>query len=177
MSATTMGREIIFWEVTMASNGQKPTVERFLQTGHIIPSLCDEKLKSKRITFSILMNPLNKKFKIPGQQIQRLIPNMGGCYASDRITVDGESVGYMYREKPSNEVDSGWRFFAGDETQEYADMPNNFGIYEVNTICNYDPAIIPFLDSPLGTAFGRAQGTGRFEAEELAGDEDAENHR
>jgi hypothetical protein len=39
-------------------------------------------------------------FKIPGEQIRRLIPNLGGCFASDRITVDGAPVGYMYREEP-----------------------------------------------------------------------------
>ena len=39
-----------------------------------------------------------KPFRIPGDQIQQLAPGRGGCYASDRITVDGERVGYMYRE-------------------------------------------------------------------------------
>lgn len=113
------------------------------------------------------MNPWNKTFKIPGNQIRKLVPNEGGCYASDRITVDGELVGYMYREKPDFKGDSGWRFFAGDESQEYADNSSNFAIYEVNTICNYDPAIIPHLDSAIGLAFGRISGTDSFEQEEF----------
>ena len=29
----------------------------------------------------------------------------------------------MYREAPRNEIDSGWHFFSGDETQEYAGHP------------------------------------------------------
>ena len=45
------------------------------------------------------MNPIHKAFRIPGNQIQRLIPDMGGCLASGRITVDGMKVGYMYREE------------------------------------------------------------------------------
>lgn len=57
------------------------------------------------------MDPRKKAFKIPGGEIKRLIPNMGGCLASDRITVDGMRVGYMYREEPDQDVDSGWRFF------------------------------------------------------------------
>ncbi len=118
------------------------------------------------------MNPRNKVFKIPGDQIRRLIPKMGGCFASDRITVDGAPVGYMYREQPDRDIDSGWRFFAGDESPEYADTPGNFTIYEVNTICNYDPAIIPFLDAPVGSAFGRVEGTDKFEPEELLGEDD-----
>jgi len=115
------------------------------------------------------MDPRNKAFKIPGDQIKSIIPNMGGCLASDRITVDGMKVGYMYREEPDKDADSGWRFFSGDETQEFADNPDNFAIYEVNTICNYDPAIIPFLDAPCGEAFGRIPGSDKFEPEKLEG--------
>jgi hypothetical protein len=111
------------------------------------------------------MNPLNKQFKIPGDQIQRLIPNMGGCYATDRITVDGLKVGYMFRELPDKDVLSGWTFMAGDESQEYADNPDNWALYDVNTICNYDPAIIPHLDAVYGTAFGRTRGTDHFQEE------------
>jgi hypothetical protein len=113
------------------------------------------------------MDPLTKKFKIPGEQIKRLIPSMGGCLASDRITVDGMKVGFMYREEPDRESDSGWRFFAGDEDQEYSDNPDHFSIYDVNTICNYDQAIIPYLDAPFGSAYGRESGSDLFTPEEL----------
>ena len=120
------------------------------------------------------MDPRDKPFKIPKDQIRRLIPDLGGCFASDRITVDGAPVGFMYREPPDSNLDSGWRFFAGDESEEYADTPDNFAIYEVNTICNYDPAIIPFLDAQAGSAFIRIPGTDRFEEEEFdEGDVDA----
>jgi hypothetical protein len=75
----------------------------------------------------------------------------------------------MYREQPDKEVDSGWRFLAGDESQEYADTPDNFAIYEVNTICNYDPAIMPHLSAAIGSAFGRVAGSDRFEEENFDG--------
>ena len=61
----------------------------------------------------------------------------------------------MYREAPANADDSGWHFFSGDETQEYVDTPHNLGIYDVNTIVNYDPEITPLLDKPVGTAWVR----------------------
>ena len=72
-----------------------------------------------------------------------------GCIATDRITVDGLPVGYMYREKPEEgdpfeRYDSGWRFTAGDESDEYMQTAQNSGIYKLNTICQYDPGIIPF---------------------------------
>ena len=75
------------------------------------------------------------------------------CFATDRILVDGCKVGYMYREEPDNDLDSGWRVFSGDESDEYANSPGNIGIYALNTIANYDPDIIPLLHSNYGSAF------------------------
>ena len=64
-----------------------------------------------------------KRFKIPGDQIKRLIPNMGGCFASDRVTVDGIKVGYMYREEPDKDLDSGWRFFSETRRKNMPTIP------------------------------------------------------
>ena len=61
----------------------------------------------------------------------------------------------MYREEPSFDEDSGWRFFSGTETQEYVDNPKNLMIYDVNTIANYDHAIIPYLNMPIGAELER----------------------
>ncbi len=75
--------------------------------------------------------------------------------ATDKITVEGLPVGYMYREEPFNEIDNGWRFFSGTENEEYMDDPNNSAIYNTNTIANYDRAIIPYLGLPEGTELER----------------------
>ena len=96
-----------------------------------------------------------KKFKKLASELKPLAYGFGGCFATDHITVEGKKVGYMYRERPAAKEDSGWRFFSGEETQEYVDDPNNTMIYDVNTIANYDSAIIPYLESPVGSAFGR----------------------
>ena len=64
-------------------------------------------------------------------------------------------VGYMYREIPETSMDSGWRFFSGTEKQEEIDNPENIGIYDVNTIANYDASIIPYLNAESDTAFER----------------------
>ena len=69
----------------------------------------------------------------------------------------------MYREKPEDKKDSGWRFFSGYEEQDYVDDPKNTMIYKLNTIANYDPAIIPYLDMPVGTSWERKKGTSIFE--------------
>ncbi|UUO07802.1 DUF2185 domain-containing protein [Blastopirellula sp. J2-11] len=115
-----------------------------------------------------------KKFHLPPDQIEALVEGQGGCIATDRITVDGMPVGYMYREPPDNEGDSGWRFFSGDETDEYVDQASNLEVYDVNTIANYDRDVMPFLSSPIGSAYAREGDAGQliavdspFDADEL----------
>jgi hypothetical protein len=103
-----------------------------------------------------------KKFGLKADQIQPLATGHGACIASDMITVKGRPVGFMYRGAPENEQDSGWRFMAGTEDQDYMDDEANHGIYDVNTIANYDPTIVPLLDSPTGSAFERTPGAKNF---------------
>jgi hypothetical protein len=103
-----------------------------------------------------------KKFKLSGESIKRLIPSMGGALATDRITVDGMPVGYMYREETTRAQDSGWCFFAGDEDQSYIDDLSHTTIYDVNTIANYDPDIIPYLQTPAPCAFEKIAGSSKY---------------
>lgn len=107
--------------------------------------------------------PAEKKFFLSKDEMTTLAPGRGSCMASDRITVDGFPVCYMYREAQDVSHSSGWMFFAGDETQEYADDPDHLGLYDVNTIANIDPDIIPYLDAPFGTAFARENDDQDFE--------------
>lgn len=101
-----------------------------------------------------------KSYALQAADIQPLVPPMGACLATDMITVDGLPVGFMFREHPDNDLDSGWRFTAGRESQAYMDDPANHGLHAVNTIANYDRAIIPLVDAPVGSAFERQEGTG-----------------
>lgn len=105
---------------------------------------------------------MRKPFRLSAEQIRPLAPGHGACFATDRITVDGEPVRYMYREAPDNDVDSGWRFLAGTEDQAYLDDSAKIGLYDVNTLANYDPDIIPLLDAPEGSAFERSLDGGAF---------------
>jgi hypothetical protein len=105
----------------------------------------------------------DKKFKLKAEEIVELIRPMGSCIATDKITVEGELVDYMIREEPEDKIDSGWQFFSGTEDQDYVDNPQNMAIYDVNTIANYDGAIIPYLHLPFGTQLERVRGTDRFQ--------------
>ncbi|MEY8440665.1 immunity protein Imm33 domain-containing protein [Anaerotruncus colihominis] len=110
-----------------------------------------------------------KKWAKSSDEMKELLTNWDGpdgCIATDRITVDGCPVGFMYREEPNGDVpDSGWRFTAGDEDDEYMDDPEKSGIFTLNTICNYDPDILPYLNAPYGTAYFRND-DGAFEIDE-----------
>jgi hypothetical protein len=104
----------------------------------------------------------SKRFYKSADQIKPLANGYGGCIATDEIPVRGRRVGYMYREQPHNELDSGWRFLAGDESDEYMGDPDKHGVYDVNTVANYDTDIIPYLEAPIGSAFVRDQETGKL---------------
>ena len=107
-----------------------------------------------------------KKFKLRPDEIVTLISNMGGGMVSDQITVEGRPVGYMYRQAPNHEADSGWTFMAGTESQEYADDPKNWSICDLNTAANFDRAIVPYLESPVGTRLDRVVGGVEFHVSE-----------
>lgn len=81
--------------------------------------------------------------------------NMGFALAPKQLVDNKMKVRFMYREAPDNESDSGWRFFSGSETDEYVNNPDNIGLYDVSTIADIDPDVIPLLNNPFGCAFER----------------------
>ncbi len=105
-----------------------------------------------------------KVFRLQASDIKPLATGFGECFATDMITVHARKVGFMYREAPDRADDSGWRFLAGFEDDEYMGNADNLSLFDVNTIANYDPDIIPFLKAPAGSAFEREDGTGPFVA-------------
>jgi len=94
-----------------------------------------------------------KRYKLSSDNIVVGLADSSPCFATDRITVDGAPVGYMYRD------DTGWNFFAGDESQDYVDNPNNLGLFALNDLANYDRSIVPYLQAAPGTAWVRQGGT------------------
>ncbi len=104
--------------------------------------------------------PQDKPYAIPAPDIRPLLRDWegpAGCFATDQVTVLNLGVGFCYREEPEGDQfpDSGWRFFSGQEDQDYLDDPKNSGVFHLNTIANYDPEILAVIDAPYGSAFGR----------------------
>jgi hypothetical protein len=109
---------------------------------------------------------VRKNYALNPDQFKPLTNKPGYCLASVRITVNGRLVGFMYRERGRDERDSGWRFFAGDESDEFTANPANFELYAINTIANYDSSIIPLLDAAPGSAFIRKTATSDLERDD-----------
>ena len=120
----------------------------------------------------------NRDYHVKAEDMKNLLPGWEGptgCIATNRITVEGCKVGYCYREKADGDWDSGWRFTAGDESEEYMDDPNNAGIYKLNTICNDDPDIIALLHTPAPCAFERDENGVFQQIKDWKPDEDEED--
>jgi len=103
-----------------------------------------------------------KPYKLTAADLRSLAEGHGACIASDQITVDGRPVRFMYREPAIHDVDSGWRFLSGLESEAYLQDPANHAFYDCNTIANYDRSIVPYLDEPIGSAFEKPPGAAEF---------------
>ena len=75
------------------------------------------------------------------------------CFATQRILKDGAGVGCLYREAPDDEDDSGWRFTANDESQEYMDEKSNLQYVSLGRVLSCTDAFIHLLSSEVGAAF------------------------
>lgn len=79
-----------------------------------------------------------------------------GYVLAPKATIENKKpILYMYREKPDNIYDTGWRFFSGYESDEYVNDPENIGIYDISTITDIYPNISPYLSLPTDSFLER----------------------
>lgn len=102
-----------------------------------------------------------KAYRLWPSEMKLYLPDWdgpNGCFLTDRVAVDGRRVGWCYRETPEDGFpDSGWRFFSGDESEDYIADIRHTEIYDLNTVCNFDPDVIPLLSAPYNSAFVRGE--------------------
>lgn len=84
------------------------------------------------------------------------------CAASRKILEEGYRVGYMRRflfdeGAPGMHSDSGWLFMSGHESKEFFSNPYNIELCRLNTVCNIDSDVIPFLTMPYNTVVVRSR--------------------
>lgn len=90
-------------------------------------------------------------------------PEIGGVIASKMITEGGKRPQFMYRDKPSDEYDSGWVLFAGCEPEDFVEDPENFGVYDPETLIAIDPSLAGLLLKGIGSVFEREEETADWE--------------
>ena len=102
--------------------------------------ITDEEITKFRDTEQY-MEPTKKKMKLLSQT----------AYLSKKILEEGWKVGYMRRDEPINENDSGWSFLAGNEDDEYYNDYKNIALVSVHEVYQLDPDICNYIDNPVGT--------------------------
>lgn len=87
---------------------------------------------------------------------------LGYVVVSNEIMLLRKPIGYFYREETDDKEDSGWRFFSGQETEDYMGDPKNFALYNASTIVEIDSSVTEFLAIDPPVAFERDEVSGRF---------------
>lgn len=73
-------------------------------------------------------------------------------FVSKKIIEEGWKVGYMERNEPMHEQDSGWSFLAGNENDAYTSDAKNIALLDVGAVWQqFDPDIFKYIDMPAGT--------------------------
>lgn len=65
----------------------------------------------------------------------------------------GQKIGYLYREEPDNENDSGWRFTTGTEADEYMDNSDNLSVVSLGAVLRKDDRCLHLLEREAEVAF------------------------
>jgi len=77
------------------------------------------------------------------------------CFVTNNILYEGRLIGYLYREEPDYDDDSGWRFTAGDETDEYMEDSDNSSYVSLGAVLREDNSCMTLLDCEAGVAFAK----------------------
>ena len=88
----------------------------------------------------------------------------GLCFVTKKVLEDGAPVGYLYREEPDNDSDSGWRFTANDESDDYMNDSANVALVSLGAVLSVDDRFIALLDAPAGSAYAFHHSTQQFMA-------------
>jgi hypothetical protein len=84
------------------------------------------------------------------------------CLVTNRVLREGKLAGYLYREEPDHEDDSGWRITSNDESDEYMEDSKNSAYVSLGAVLNQDDSFVDLLESPVGSAFIRDSESGQF---------------
>ena len=80
------------------------------------------------------------------------------CIVSNMILKERKPIGYFCRDEEESTMengrkDSGWVFMSGEESDEYANNPDNLTFTTLGIVLNINDSFIDLLDEPVGSAF------------------------
>ena len=75
---------------------------------------------------------------------------------SKRVFEDGNCARFLYREAPDVERDSGWRVFAGGESDDYANDADNIAPVPLRELIDRDKKLEALFRQPESSVFERA---------------------
>lgn len=78
------------------------------------------------------------------------------AFVSAEVAREGAPVGFLHRDAPDREQDSGWRAYSGTETQAYLDDADNVVLLPLRDLVAREPDLEPLLAHPPRVAFERA---------------------
>ena len=85
------------------------------------------------------------------------------AFVTKDLVEQKKPIRFMYKEQADNVNDSGWRFFSGDEPQEYVDNADNIIMCSLHDVINnIDTSIVAHLDAEVGIAFERENENDEF---------------
>jgi hypothetical protein len=122
------------------------------------PSWIKDLKLDDQVTFDA-SNIINTEHDDDNNLVERYIKR---CFVTHRILNDGVKVGYLYREAADNDRDSGWRFTANDESDEYMENSNNISFVSVGAVLSRDDSFVHLLDAPEGSSFAWDVNTNSF---------------
>ena len=77
------------------------------------------------------------------------------CLASKKITEEGYKAGFIVRDEPVSENDSGWFLSAGDEDDDY--IKQNVHKLTIGQLLYLEPDLEKYLTAPVGSCFIRGE--------------------
>ena len=75
------------------------------------------------------------------------------CFVTNNVLYEGQAVGFLYKEDPDYDDDSGWRFSTGTESEEYMDDSNNISYVSLGAVLREDDGFVNLLDREEGVVF------------------------
>jgi hypothetical protein len=86
------------------------------------------------------------------------------CLVSNRVLAGEARVGWLVREQPVNDNDSGWRIFEAGPTVEEMNSPERTSVAPLREVLDaqHDDALEAVLRGPVGSALERPQSAGPF---------------